>query len=187
MKKSITQTNKDLDLRRFGKDVYSKALDEGGGGGGEDTVSILQFLTSKIPSNRHYYVFVKEVDGEIVPIYGEDSVSSGKVTFRIGKPLGVELDNGPEFASGKITNAVSNRTGVNPQVIAISWDESYYRVVGLGAGPNDCYISFENTAAGSSIILFKYIVVIGSTAINYSKEIIDGYSYFKVIQTSIPE
>lgn len=32
MKKTLSQTNKDLDLRRFGKDVYSKALGEGGGG-----------------------------------------------------------------------------------------------------------------------------------------------------------
>lgn len=30
MKKTLSQTNKDLDLRRFGKDVYSKALGEGG-------------------------------------------------------------------------------------------------------------------------------------------------------------
>ena len=29
MKKTLSQTNKDLDLRRFGKDVYSKALGEG--------------------------------------------------------------------------------------------------------------------------------------------------------------
>ena len=31
MKKTLSQTNKDLDLRRFGKDVYSKAISKEGG------------------------------------------------------------------------------------------------------------------------------------------------------------
>ena len=34
MKKTLSQINKDLDLRRFGKDVYTKASQEGGGGSG---------------------------------------------------------------------------------------------------------------------------------------------------------
>ena len=38
MKKTITQRNKDLDLRRFGKNEYTKAI-ESGGEGGEDTGS----------------------------------------------------------------------------------------------------------------------------------------------------
>ena len=36
MKKTITQTNKDLDLRRFGKNLYTKAMSEGGNGSGKD-------------------------------------------------------------------------------------------------------------------------------------------------------
>lgn len=36
MKKTITQRNKDLDLRRFGKNEYTKAI-ENGGNGGEST------------------------------------------------------------------------------------------------------------------------------------------------------
>lgn len=35
MKKTITQTNKDLDLRRFGKNLYTKAMSEGGNGSSE--------------------------------------------------------------------------------------------------------------------------------------------------------
>ena len=35
MKKKLSQINKDLDLRRFGKNVYSKAMSEGGKESGE--------------------------------------------------------------------------------------------------------------------------------------------------------
>ena len=41
--KSIRQTNKDLDLRRFGKDVYTKALKSGDDSSGQGDTSIKSF------------------------------------------------------------------------------------------------------------------------------------------------
>ena len=80
MKKTLSQTNKDLDLRRFGKDVYSKALGEGGSG------EITEDDVIKYYTNGRYS---KKEDIDSITILGSDytEYSLGESDEIFGEPL----------------------------------------------------------------------------------------------------
>ena len=62
MKKTITQINKDLDLRRFGKNVYSKAMSEGGkeSGEGGNSGNDMDFINQAVNIIKNSY--------EVIPV-----------------------------------------------------------------------------------------------------------------------